>query len=571
MSKHLVYKQKVTLHLPKKENAYALQDRVSKLLQNELLDTLENILDNAFPPDKIVRIDSLQLNLGNISAQNFEPEFKAHFIAELTKSLASKNESLTNADGKETIISKAQSLENALIFFLEKGYLPWYSSVTGKTDWETEILNNLTENEYLDFLTWLNNNSQERPVIVKRLISQFSDKFIGDILVKINPAFDDRWEVVFNDYLLISNNFNISINDSKPGENDGAFSDLNERRFAFRKSDMRTTIWQHIFHVLLNFRDGDHAFLILKLLFNNWGINSKNIDGVKAESNNKSISFKTKTVRLAFEKLITQLTAETTRNKPLTGKKKKNDDEIEGVAPERITNDKNSNKDTNKGADKNKNNDSDINNGADNSGEGFVKDGHVKNDNDYLQSEKGPGKTHGIKKDTGANESDIINVNNSGVVMLHPFLKAYFEGLELLADGKFINGDACSRAVFLLHYLATGEAEAAEFDLTLQKILCGYPMEDTLPSAIILTDKEKTESDNLLKAVLEYWEPLKNTSLEGFRSTFLQRAGNLELRESGWLLIVEQKTIDILLGKLPWGFSTIRLPWMQNMLSVDWC
>jgi hypothetical protein len=122
----------------------------------------------------------------------------------------------------------------------------------------------------------------------------------------------------------------------------------------------------------------------------------------------------------------------------------------------------------------------------------------------------------------------------------------------------------------LLHYLATGEVEVAEFDLTLQKILCGYLSENTLPASIILTDKEKAETDNLLKAVLSHWEPLKNTSIVGFRSTFLQRNGNLELKESGWLLTVEQKTIDILLGKLPWGFSTIRMPWMREMISVDW-
>lgn len=139
-----------------------------------------------------------------------------------------------------------------------------------------------------------------------------------------------------------------------------------------------------------------------------------------------------------------------------------------------------------------------------------------------------------------------------------------------MTANKFVDDQARERSVMLLYYLATGEVEAAEFDLPLQKILCGFPLEQSLATTIKLSKKEKTYSTELLTNVINYWEPLKNTSIAGFRETFLLRNGNLELRENGWLLKVEQKTLDILLGKLPWGFSTIRQPWMENILSVDW-
>ncbi len=79
------------------------------------------------------------------------------------------------------------------------------------------------------------------------------------------------------------------------------------------------------------------------------------------------------------------------------------------------------------------------------------------------------------------------------------------------------------------------------------------------------------ESEALLQSVIRYWPPLKNTSVDGLRHSFLQREGKLEQKQNGWLLTVEQKTIDILLDKLPWGFSTVTLPWMKEMISVDWC
>ncbi len=162
-------------------------------------------------------------------------------------------------------------------------------------------------------------------------------------------------------------------------------------------------------------------------------------------------------------------------------------------------------------------------------------------------------------------------VINSGVVLLHPFLEMYFDELLLLKERDFINLDARKKAVLLLHYLSTGETEMAEYDLLLQKIICGLPLEETLPNNMELTEEESEESEKLLQSVINHWAPLKNTSSEGLRSTFLQREGKVEKKENGWLLTVESKTVDILLDKLPWGFSTLRLPWMKDMISVDWC
>ena len=78
------------MHLPRREDAFTFQARVSDLLQHGLNDSLEDVLDHAFPPDKIIRIDSLSIDLGKINAQNFEQEFKARFIEALTKSFILK-------------------------------------------------------------------------------------------------------------------------------------------------------------------------------------------------------------------------------------------------------------------------------------------------------------------------------------------------------------------------------------------------------------------------------------------------------------------------------------------------
>ena len=92
-----------------------------------------------------------------------------------------------------------------------------------------------------------------------------------------------------------------------------------------------------------------------------------------------------------------------------------------------------------------------------------------------------------------------------------------------------------------------------------------------MPSEIILSKQEMDESTALLQSVINYWPSLKNTSIEGLQQTFLQRKGKLITTDTGWQLTVEQKTVDVLLNKLPWGFSTVKLPWMTGFLNVEWC
>jgi hypothetical protein len=48
------------------------------------------------------------------------------------------------------------------------------------------------------------------------------------------------------------------------------------------------------------------------------------------------------------------------------------------------------------------------------------------------------------------------------------------------------------------------------------------------------------------------------------------REGKINMDESAHLLQVEQKTIDILLNRIPWSFSIIKTPWMKAKLSVEW-
>ncbi|MFK0089587.1 contractile injection system tape measure protein [Pseudomonas sp. NPDC090755] len=166
-----------------------------------------------------------------------------------------------------------------------------------------------------------------------------------------------------------------------------------------------------------------------------------------------------------------------------------------------------------------------------------------------------------------ADEEEGIFINNAGLVLLHPFLSRLFEALKLSEGESLLQP---GRALVLLHLLASGQVQAPEYELALPKLLCGLPLTANVDIDLVLGAEEIDEAQGLLEAVIGHWTALRNTSSDGLRGTFLMRPGKLARRNGEWLLQVEQQTVDILMSELPWGVSAVRLPWMEQILWVEW-
>ncbi|WP_373553308.1 contractile injection system tape measure protein [Haliscomenobacter sp.] len=166
-----------------------------------------------------------------------------------------------------------------------------------------------------------------------------------------------------------------------------------------------------------------------------------------------------------------------------------------------------------------------------------------------------------------------IWIQNAGLVLLAPFLATLFRNLNWVTGKNFVDTQMQQQAIALLQFMATGESETSEEDLLLNKILCNWPLEEALLLLEPLPTEARQEAENLLLAVIAQWTALKKTSIENLRHTFLQREGKLiQGPDGGWQLYIERKTLDVLLDRLPpgWGYSMVKLPWMQQILYVEW-
>lgn len=161
-------------------------------------------------------------------------------------------------------------------------------------------------------------------------------------------------------------------------------------------------------------------------------------------------------------------------------------------------------------------------------------------------------------------------LSNSGLVVLWPYYVRFFKQLGLLKEQSFKSTEEQHRAASLLQGLATGQNKSLEFMLPLNKLLCGIPVNNPLEPMDNLSNEELTDCETLLRAVIEQIPILNNISVDGFRGSFLLREGILKPQPGQWQLYVERETFDVVLDRFPWPFNIVKLPWMEQLLYIEW-
>jgi hypothetical protein len=163
-----------------------------------------------------------------------------------------------------------------------------------------------------------------------------------------------------------------------------------------------------------------------------------------------------------------------------------------------------------------------------------------------------------------------IYIANAGLVLAAPYLPRLFDRLNVTEQGAFKDRKAAERAVHLLQFLVNERTASPEYQLVLNKLLCGVRTGTPIPREITLIDREQEVIEGLIEGMIRNWTSIGQTSIAGLRQSFLQREGRLQRREDAWHLLIEPRAYDLLLDQIPWSFSIIKYPWMERVLHVDW-
>ena len=577
-------KQVIDLNIDERLDARDVQERVSRLFQQRLIPLLENYLDHLDSPAGTTQIPLLEIDLGVLAIDNLEELFEDSFEKEIATLIKETSGGYTNDTGTEDaeVVTESQTDLVLVACFLETGTFPWWIK-DGTTTLFRLALTNVIKAETHEPIRLLRVLLAEQAAI-KRLVYNAGDQLLREIATIASayspavrdamdeiamqriyqaykktlstPAFREIWwtdlftltlhkpwvkdrEAPRLIRLLLTPEGGFEPHDNKTGNGQSLLSHykkllwiLNKLLPVFAPAALQKEVPKQNLPALQEY------FNVMRALF---GLEKGDDD----TGNDPT--------------LLSKDDAGYTPNKP--GEKPGGNDDNTDNTPSLFSK-KDAGFTSNKPAEK----------------QDFPGESAGPSDNGYpVAAEKTripPHQANFNQSPVNSTFSDVekLYIQNSGLVLLWPFLPRFFNNLALIKDDKqFADADAAAKACLLLQYLAYGnDLEMFEPLLPLNKLLSGINLFDPVDIQAELTQDERDAADHMLRSVINNAPLWKTLSEDGLRRAYLQREGILSARDGQWLLQVKRETYDVILDKLPWAVSVVKLPWMENLIFVEW-
>ncbi len=547
---HKIGRQYLNLQFNGSEpEAMALQGSISGVCLHNIAPAIERVMDRCSNTESVLRIDRLEIDAGTVGLDKLErmlPEMVALALEKALREILDTNIELSASQDERTVrrMTVEENALDALLFFLINGTLPWSFRPGSISAFESLLMKTLNTPSITagsrPFDASAMRLALSTPVARKRLIAQFSPPFVESLLERLLPGANALLNVVV---------LRLRISGARPEVIAKVEEALREHAFACAvsgKSFSGEALLKEIETLTMPLPESKKAK----------EHRDRPDKGAEPENSGKppieSSTGNRKDEKRALTHRPTDAPdqkAEESGDKTDVPSKENLEPGDRPVVPPMPT--------------------------MSPSPEQHADDQFTNTAN--AQKQSGKSSQSGLERSAGADpgltdehpdERSGIYVDHAGLVLLHPFLPQLFRALGIAGDNFLLMPE---QALQVLHFLATGEEQAAEYELVFPKFLCGLPMGALCGKPSGLTPEEREEASALLSAVVSHWDALKNTGPEGLRETYIKRPGKLSRRSDGdWLLQVESKSFDILLDRLPWGISMIRLPWMGRMLRVEW-
>jgi Contractile injection system tape measure protein len=172
-NRHRVQRQVVELAIGDSAEGPAVHRELARPFWDRAAPELERVFDSVAAPHELLRLERLELDLGQIDGADWPVEFRRKLIAELTRSLAQFTAASKARDSDAPPEPGRTEPWREFLFFLSHGYLPWWGArpSNGWTD---------TLPDRLDAAGWsaLREAVRADPRARARLIQSVGDEFL---------------------------------------------------------------------------------------------------------------------------------------------------------------------------------------------------------------------------------------------------------------------------------------------------------------------------------------------------------------------------------------------------------
>lgn len=173
---HIIDRVTVEISVNNKEKAYEIKNSISNFLNLDIFPKLETYLNKVHTglPNHTLQISKLMLDIDesqsalNASLKNNITEA---FEKEFTETIKPVLDGNVEKDLKTNLIGEQERLLNTFIYFLEKGYMPWWNSNENSTDiLESAVFNKIvSEKDFASRMIYSMRDYKTRERIIKQL------------------------------------------------------------------------------------------------------------------------------------------------------------------------------------------------------------------------------------------------------------------------------------------------------------------------------------------------------------------------------------------------------------------
>ncbi len=525
-NRHIVRRLTIDLHVPEGSDASGARNDMLNRLHQSTKKRLEDVMSSVCGPEETVRIDRLELDLGDIDIGNFDESFLNAFRVKLSHEV---NKLRLSANGIEFDAgstmesprpdqpftkSVAERLLDAWLAYLSTGMMPWWSSERDPVKMSKQIARLVEE------------SGQPHSELFERGLRRRSSTQLDAAIMRWfhlgTPDDAVKW---------------YEIMEKVTRKDHSAARQKQIKQFSLLYAEILNQLFPYLHQEVIRIAHyfGTHALLRTEQLSAQESVHSEFLRLLLARFSNVSARLED------LSESISAWVSPEKEEKP-TGRLKIPDSIARALKKLTPT------------EEKQKEMLVQIQKSLE-----FVPKPKIEKDELLEQSKE-------IKRDA----EDWIQIVNGGVILVWPMLKTLFESRGLFRDGTFSGEEERFVGLQLLNYLVSGSELAEEEGMIVNKILVGLPIESVPVFLPKLTDADRAEVDALLQHVLSTWVVLKNTSPDALREAFLSRTGNLIEHESHWQLDIDARGIDALLSSFPWGYNTVNCSWMEKIMMVEW-
>ncbi len=182
---HIISRFKWNTVFDSKEQAFALQERISDWSRQHIQKEADRIFHQLCPTDQTWKIDQLEIDLGQIDYHNLEAELTERFRIVLAERLIDQVVNAQNNNANIAITSADVSIIDMLHSFLLQGVLPWYSNTYDLP--VNQLLSDQLRDNFRRLISILLESGRHHVSVRKRMAWQISETNLRKILQGLEP------------------------------------------------------------------------------------------------------------------------------------------------------------------------------------------------------------------------------------------------------------------------------------------------------------------------------------------------------------------------------------------------